>query len=209
MKIIAIGDTHRNHWNLKIPKCDIFIFTGDAELNSLLAIHDFNDWLGTIDVNYARIIINGNHDTEGERIGKQWCKQIFTNAIYLENDGVEIAGLKIWGSPYTPIFMSWAYMRPRGSQDLKDIWSQVPENLDILIGHGMPYQILDWSNFENVNVGCEILQREVFKKKPRYYFGGHLHESCGHVEKEGIQFYNVSILDEYYQLVNKPTIVNI
>jgi len=209
IKVCVVGDTHRQHWSIKVPKCDIFIFVGDAEIDSLLALHDFNDWLGNIKVKYGRIVICGNHDIECERIGKAWCKQLFTNAIYLENEGIEIAGLKIWGNPYTPEFMSWAYMKPRGSRDLKDIWEQVPENLDILIGHGMPYQILDWSNYEKKNVGCEVLQRVVFKKKPRYYLGGHLHEAHGKLEKEGIQFYNVSVLDGEYNLVHEPTIIEI
>lgn len=209
IKICAIADSHRQHRNIKIPKCDIFIFAGDAEIDSLLALHDFNEWLGTIDVNITRIIIMGNHDTKAEHIGKDWCKQLFTNGIYLENDGIEIAGLKIWGSPWTPLFMSWGYMYPRQSLEAKKIWEQIPENLDILMTHGMPYQILDHSNYQNKSVGCEVLQREVFKKRPKYYFGGHLHESHGHIEKGGIKFYNVSILDGEYKLVYKPTILEI
>ena len=207
-KICAISDTDIQHYDLKIPKCDIFIFAGDAEIRALDELHMFNDWLGTINTKYC-ITIAGNHDRYLEIIGQARCEQLFTNATYLQNSGIEINGLKIWGSPYTPEFMSWAFMYPRRSSDAKNIWKQMPENLDILIGHGVPYQILDLSDYQNEHVGCEVLQREIFKKKPKYYLGGHIHESFGHTEKEGINFYNCSVLNGKYQLVNKPTIIEI
>jgi len=112
IKIVAVGDTHRQHWELKIPKCDIFIFAGDGEINSLLALHDFNDWLGTIDASIAKIIIMGNHDGYAEEIGKDWCKKLFTNAIYLEDEEITIAGLKFYG------FIN--YLRRKRAGDEKD-----------------------------------------------------------------------------------------
>ena len=207
-KVVIISDTHGRHWDITIPKCAIFIFAGDANIYSLERLQEFNGWLSTIDAKH-RIIIAGNHDRYLQKIGYDSCRHHFTNAIYLQDDGITVEGLKIYGSPRTPLFMSWAFMYPRESLEANKIWEQIPENLDILITHGMPYQILDHSNYQNQNVGCEVLQREVFKKRPKYYFGGHLHESHGHLEKEGTKFYNVSILDGDYKLVNEPTILEI
>ena len=207
-KICAISDTHIQHYDLKIPKCDIFIFAGDAEIRALDELHMFNDLLGTINTKYC-ITIAGNHDTYLQKIGQAWCEHLFTNAIYLQDKEVTIEGLKIYGSPWTPTFMSWAFMKPRRSADLSNVWKQIPENLDILIGHGVPYKILDKSYYENEHVGCEVLQREIFNKMPKIYIGGHIHEGHGYIEKEGVKFYNVSILDEKYKLVNKPTIIEI
>jgi len=53
-----------------------------------------NKWLGLLSHTY-KIVIGGNHDSGLlNGIGKQ----IFTNAIYLENELIEIEGVKIWGS---------------------------------------------------------------------------------------------------------------
>lgn len=68
MKIVCISDTHGQRWNLKIHECDLFIFTGDANINSLISLHDFNDWLGTLKVKYGRLVIAGNHDLELEKM---------------------------------------------------------------------------------------------------------------------------------------------
>ena len=73
----------------------------------------------------------------------------------------------------------------------------------------MPYQILDYTVFQKKHVGCEILQREIFEKKPKVVIGGHLHESHGYEEHEGIKFYNVSVLNEHYKLTNEPTIIEV
>jgi len=208
IRIVVISDTHGQEYNVKIPKCDIFIHCGDSYIDSMLRLHMVNDWLKTIDAKH-KIIIAGNHDTYLQELGYDLCKQLFTNGIYLQNTTIEIDGLKIWGSPHTPAFMSWAFMYPRKSIKAKQIWKQIPKNLDILITHGMPYQILDYSKYQKEHAGCKILQREVFKKKPKYYFGGHIHEAHGHVKKEGIKFYNVSVLDGDYKLVYKPTIIYI
>ena len=211
MKICAIADTHGKHWDLKIPKCDIFIFAGDANINSLVDAYDFNAWLGGIEVSTARIIIAGNHDRYLEEIGQAWCEFLFTNATYLQDKEIEVGGLKIYGSPWTPTFMSWAFMRPRRSQDLKKIWKQMPEDLDILITHGPPYKILDKTVFGGDNCGCEVLVREIYKKHPKYHLFGHIHECYGnHYDEEiNTKFINCSVLDERYNFVNKPTIIDI
>ena len=122
MKLVIISDTHGQHWKLKIPKCDLFIFAGDANIDSLISVYDFNDWLSTIDAKLARICVFGNHDTEAERMGKNWCKQLLTNAIYLENELVEIEGLRIYGSPFSPKFYNWSFMYQRCSLEAKKIW---------------------------------------------------------------------------------------
>jgi len=208
IKICCVSDTHGQHLKLKIPKCDLFIFAGDANIRSLNDLHNFNDWLGTIEVNYGRICIAGNHDIELEDIGQAWCEHLFTNAIYLQDKMVTINGLKIYGSPWTPLFMSWAFMKPRGCLELRKIWKKIPQDLDIFVSHGMPYNILDYTSFEKKHVGCNILQKELLVKKPKIALGGHLHENGNQsIDKAGIKFYNCSVLDEKYQLVNAPTII--
>ncbi len=36
MRIVAFGDTHTQHHNLKLPKGDVLIFAGDGEFRHVL-----------------------------------------------------------------------------------------------------------------------------------------------------------------------------
>lgn len=209
MKICAVSDTHSRHWDLIIPKCDIFVFAGDAEINSTIALHDFNDWLATINSKYGNIIIGGNHDTYVEKIGEARCKYILTNGVYLQDNGIIINDLKFYGSPRSPAFNNWSFMYPRQSKEGFDVWKNIPKNTDVLITHTMPYAILD-TNRGMHHCGCEILAREIYNKNIKIQIGGHLHqEGNTFLEQDGIKFYNVSVLDEDYKLTHKPTIINI
>ena len=207
IKIVAIADSHRNHWNIKVPECDLFIFCGDAEINGLLPLHDFNDWLGTIKATH-KIMVGGNHDSELERIGKKECKRLLTNCIYLENEFVEVGGFKIWGSPFSPFFNNWSYM---GSEsDLKIIYDKIPKDTDIIISHTMPKGILDQVLPREESVGSISLRDKVKEIQPKIFVGGHLH-LCGGQKYTDYKtnYFNVSVLDDMYQLVNQPTIIEI
>ena len=45
-----------------------------------------------------------------EAVKPEQARGLLTNAIYLEDSGVEIDGVRFWGSPWTPTFMDWAFM---------------------------------------------------------------------------------------------------
>jgi len=207
LKLCAIGDSHRQHWSIKIPKCDIFIFAGDAEIDSLLALHDFNDWLGTIKADY-KIVVGGNHDRYLEFIGKEECKRLLTNCIYLENEFVEVAGLNIFGSPLSLEFNRWSFMGYE--TDLKKIYSTIPKDTDIIISHTMPYGILDQVLPKEESMGSISLRDRIKEIQPKIFIGGHLH-LCGGQKYTDYKtdYFNVSVLDDAYQLVNKPTIIKV
>jgi hypothetical protein len=71
-------------------------------MNSLSAekVIDFNDWLGEL-FHPFRVVIPGNHDFVVEDLSR---RQPISNATLPINQSVEIMGLKIWGSPGTPLF---------------------------------------------------------------------------------------------------------
>jgi Icc-related predicted phosphoesterase len=207
IKIIALADTHRNHWNIKVPKCDLFIFAGDAEINSILALHDFNDWLDTIKAK-DKIVIGGNHDSELERLGKEECKRLLTNCTYLENDVALIYGLKIWGSPFSPMFNDWSFMRLDG--DLKEIWATIPNDADIIITHCPAYGILDQVLPRDNSQGSFSLKDRIKEIQPAIHICGHIHEQGHEFYTDGkTDFYNVSVLDEQYKLTNPITIIEV
>jgi Icc-related predicted phosphoesterase len=208
IRVVAISDTHGSEHLLSLPKADILIHCGDFHITNLNELEYANRWFGSQNFKY-RILVAGNHDTYVEKIGKEMAKSLFTNVWYLEEDMIEIEGLKIYGSPFSPEYNNWAFMYTRRSLEAKKIWEKIPNNIDILATHTMPYGILD-TNYCNQHCGCEVLAREVFRKNPKIHIGGHLHNEGG-TSKEMFDttFYNVSLLNEKYQLTNKPTIIEI
>jgi Icc-related predicted phosphoesterase len=208
MRIIAISDTHTKESWLTLPECDILIFAGDFHITSMRELEIANRWFKAQKAKH-KIFIAGNHETFLAKYSKEIIQTFFHSVIYLQNSSVTLEGLKFYGSPYTPEFNNWAFMYPRRSKEAKDIWSKIPKDLDFLITHCPPYDILD-RNLRDERCGCEVLQRELIKKAPKNHIFGHIHLNGGQcINEMGINFYNVSVLDEAYQLVNKPTIIEI
>ena len=205
-RIVACSDTHRSHWEVKVPEGDLFIFAGDNDITDLITLHDFNDWLKEIPCKY-KIVIAGNHDFELERIGKYECKRLLTNCIYLENEFIEVDGLKIWGSPYCPYFNNWAFMQPDNM--LKEIWDTIPLETEILVTHTMPYGILDGVLPRMQSVGSLTLRDAIKRVRPYIQIGGHLHESYGQYTDGKTDYYNVAVMDEQYKVVNPCTIIDV
>lgn len=118
----------------------------------------------------------------------------------------------MWGSPVTPWFHDWAWNRMRG-EDIKKHWNLIPDETTILLTHGPPKGILDRlskpNNDGETNPGCEELMEAVLRVKPLIHSFGHIHEGRGMTEKDGITFVNSSCLNEYYDPVHIPVILEI
>jgi Icc-related predicted phosphoesterase len=130
--------------------------------------------------------------------------------IYLQDEGCEIDGIKIWGSPQTPEFFNWAFNCWRSVNEFMDdpkydyigkYWAMIPKDTDILLTHGPPHGIMDMCP---QSVGCEKLKEYIFGKiKPKYHIFGHIHEGRGEEIHEGIQFINASSLDGRYNPIEE------
>jgi Icc-related predicted phosphoesterase len=208
MKVVCLGDTHRSEHEVIFPEGDLLIHTGDFDIRTINELQYINKWFNSL--NFEHIIFTGgNHDFYLQKHDSEYINSFFDKAVYLCNEGIEINGKKFWASPYTPEFHNWAFMYPRCSEEAKKLWNQIPNNLDVLITHGPPYKILD-QNRDRQHCGCEVLEREVFLKNPKNHVFGHIHrlnESyLSHIKIENTNFYNVSVLDEDYNLFFKPTI---
>ena len=215
MKIVCISDTH-NASLLKInpPEGDLLIHAGDATMRgSELEVEIFNNQLGMIKDRYTHGILftPGNHDWyfemnyESSYVNKA---KIITNAQCLIHESIEIDGVKIFMSPYTPRFCDWAFNVDRGPH-LAKLWSEIPKDTDVLVTHGPPKGVLDWAVADDSHVGCEDLLRITRKTALKYHIFGHLHESYGEVTQGGTTFVNCAILDERYQVCNAPIICEI
>lgn len=205
MKFVAISDTHCRHRSIKLPKADVIIHAGDlSNKGEKVEVVDFLDWFGELDYTH-KIFIAGNHDFYFEREKKKKIEDIIRgNVTYLNDSGVTINGINIWGSPVTPWFFNWAFNRERG-KPIQKHWQMIPEDTDLLIVHGPPYGILDQVINER-HVGCRDLLERLKVVKPKVVVTGHVHESYGVMKQSGIKFINASILNESYELVNKPIV---
>lgn len=131
------------------------------------------------------------------------------NTQYLEDTGVEVLGVRLWGSPWQPEFGNWAFNIKRGECHKK--WSLIPENTDILLTHGPPLGHGDWLKSGNgARSGCvELLNDVQSRVKPAAHVFGHIHEAAG-VTTDGQTLYvNASTCTAKYEPTNPPVVLDI
>jgi Icc-related predicted phosphoesterase len=198
--IVLISDTHALHRVVDVPPGDLLIHAGDLTMNSLSAekLIDFNDWLGELPHAY-RVVIPGNHDFVVEELSK---RQLITNATLLINDGIEILGLNIWGSPATPLFGE-AFGVP-SDLDRAKLYSRIPADTDILVTHGPPFGILDQSPDSDYHAGCHQLLATVRRVKPMIHVFGHVHAAYGTFSTPETLFLNAALPGQGFEMSNRP-----
>lgn len=205
MKIVCISDTHNHHQILDgiIPAGDILIHGGDIAIHGSVAeIQEFINWFSQLPHRY-KIFVGGNHDGALEH--SKHLINIPADVIYLENQLIEIEGLKIWGSPVSPPYRSFGFMW----DDLKRkaLYANMPD-CDILINHSPALDSLD-KIIEERHVGCKFLKKAIERVKPRLVISGHIHEGYGKLEQNGIVYVNASIMTRHYKPLNQPIIVEL
>lgn len=205
LKFVVIADTHSRHRSLRLPGGDVLIHAGDLTYRGeKLEVQDFISWFSKQPFQY-KIFIAGNHDFLFETAKPKELDLLVPDDIfYLNDSGITIEGINIWGSPITPRFFNWAFNRNRGEAIAKH-WSLIPRNTNLLITHGPPFGFLDQLANEQ-HVGCKDLLVTIKEIKPSVHVFGHIHESYGTTKNMGIKFINASLVNESYQLINKPIV---
>ncbi len=220
MRLILLSDTHNQH--LKIPNqylenldnsIQMIIHAGDISgMGHLQEIVPFLEWYNNLNFRY-KILIAGNHDFYFEDKSKEDIDELlskYPNIIYLQDSGVEIEGIKIWGSGVTPYFYNWAFNR-KGS-DIKHHWDMIPLDTDILIVHGGPKGV-GYLNLtrEGEDVGCPYLFDKLSElKNISLLVQGHIHEGNGVFQfADGATFVNASVLNRGYEMQNRPYVITL
>jgi len=167
---------------LEIPSdIDMVIHSGDGSnfrdiYKNEVEFQDFIYWYSRVPIKY-KIFIAGNHDSALEKNLFNVKKQMEdSDIIYLENSDVTIEGIKIWGSPHTPSFGNWSFMKARAKLDR--VWKRIPDDADIIVTHGPPKGILDNSFDHNGNIercGCNALKKRILDIQPTLVLFGHIH----------------------------------
>lgn len=207
MRIVLISDTHNQHDGLVLPDGDILIHAGDFSGRGRVdEVGRFMQWFGK-QRHPHKVLIAGNHDFLAEKDPMTFASLIPDNVTYLNDSGVVMEGLKIWGSPIQPWFFDWAFNRQRG-KDIAKHWALIPEDTDILVTHGPPHGILDRAD-DGKLVGCEELIKVVERIRPKIHVFGHIHEAHGSLLQNGTHYVNASVLNLRYMLVWEATVVDI
>jgi hypothetical protein len=176
IRFVCISDTHNRTKDLndRIPSGDVLIHAGDfTSVGKVNEVRIFNDFLATLPHQH-KVVIAGNHDLSFEpatfdstypRLGHgrpddhRNAKELLTNCIYLEDSAVELFGIKIWGSPWTPWFFDWAFNAERGAECASK-WDLIPDDTAVLITHGPPLGYGDLCE-DGQRAGCADLLQTV------------------------------------------------
>lgn len=207
MRLVCISDTHNRGGFPPLPEGDVLVHAGDATGRGTIAeISQFNAWIGKQKFKH-KVIIAGNHDFCFQT-DPGLAKSIITEAIYLQDEMVEIEGAKFYGSPWQPWFHNWAFNLPRKGPELQRRWEQIPTGVDVLITHGPPYGILDQTQ-SGEHVGCELLRKELHRIRPKVHVFGHIHEAYGQHYEDGIQYVNAAMCDLSYKATQLPIVIDL
>jgi len=206
LRVCAIADQHG--FLPEIPACDILLVAGDVcpvddhrpDRQHHWLQGQFRQWLDDVPAN-AIVGIAGNHDfvEDDDDLMRSlpWT--------YLRDETAEIDGLVVHGSPWTPTFGSWAFMRP--DQELADHWATIPDDVELLLTHGPPRGFGDRTRSGEA-AGSETLARRV-PELPNLRLGvfGHIHEEGGYRTQLGQAILaNVAYVDESYRPAGRPPV---
>lgn len=207
MKITIVSDLHGAY-----PPTiggDLLIVCGDlTPKDKLESYMGFFMWIAKQKYR-KKIVIAGNHDGQIQK--DPVLMKMMADFEYLEDSGTEFEGLKIWGSPWTPTFYNWHFMKDRG-REIREKWDLIPLDTDILVTHGPPYSFLD-TNLQGEMCGCMDLLAAVNRVKPRIHCFGHIHEGYGIYDANLDQpplkerypiFVNASHMTAQYKAINPP-----
>jgi len=216
LRIVCVSDTHgkTDEMKVEIPFGDVLIHAGDfTSRGSEHEVVQFNEWLGHLPHNY-KLVIAGNHErtldprrnTENEL---ECMKNKLTNCCYLEDSSVSIGGLKIYGTPWQPMYKRDSGFKILPGQQCLEKWNLIPNDVDILVTHVPPLGCNDLCD-NGERAGCPYLLNTVKNRvKPICHIFGHIHEGHGASTDGETLFINASICTSDERPINKPIVVDV
>ncbi len=187
MKLVCISDTHNRHDELVIPEGDVLIHSGDATNSGTSAeVIPFLEWL-TLLPHSHKIFVPGNHDfwfePQNGNLTEDFIAKYAALGVHILIDrGVEIRGVRFYGTPWVRRFGEWAFMR--SEMDLTEKYATIPPH-DVLVTHGPPFGVVDCDPARLFKGGMEhlgssALLKAINRTKPTAVICGHIHEARGH-----------------------------
>lgn len=229
MRILALSDLHGqlphpDGW----PPADVLVIAGDicpdfrgnirakeASQRMWWQMH-FLPWFQALPYENKHLTW-GNHD---------WLD--FPGSTFAHVDElVEIEGKTIWFSPWSNRFMDWNWML--GAKDMQRAMEQIPDGTNVIVSHGPPFGYGDEAARGLGHLGSPELFTAMLRVRPDAIICGHIHGGHGEyahrhepillnpeaplMEQQALvkltRIYNVSMVDESYDMVHRPTLIEV
>lgn len=193
MKILSISDIHCNLNKLKPIKykyADILIIAGDlTNIGSKFELKNVIDKIDSFEHIKHRIIVLGNHDARNihnldglcEKDVYNWCREMYPDLIFLDNEIIEICGLKIYGTGWNIGYKRmWAF---EYTLENRQKLTCPKDSVDIIITHEPPSSYnLSYIDHFGEDLGNPSLRYWLEVNKCKLLICGHLHELSGSVD---------------------------
>lgn len=233
LSICALSDIHGVLLK-DISKTDVVVICGDIiplnfqrmiNVSENWLLDEFKSWVQNLPCEKV-IITPGNHDFYFAHYPKEIIKELFNKNIgeklvLLIDELYEYKGVTFYGCPWCDGPNNWAFCPSNKSilyEYIKNRYNKIP-HCDVLLTHqpakignlGVSYW---WDNARSSDWSSEGLRKSIVDKDILVNFCGHIHSG----EHNGVEyptiacktvFYNVSILDEDYNIFYHPTYIEI
>lgn len=233
-RFVCISDTHSRLRNVAVPDGDVLIHAGDlsgrtaqplasnldprGKLRGLVQMDTWEQFRLLGDLPHAhKLVIAGNHDHALQfepNLGQKLAREY--GLLFLDAAPAEIAGVRVWGSAWTPWFLDWAFNFPRASEGERQAvhhYSHIPDDTQLLVTHGPPRGILDQLDERGTSPGEHVggtQLRERVRSLPnlRAHVFGHIHSSYGAQRDGDVLSVNTAICTEEYRPTNPPIVMD-
>jgi Icc-related predicted phosphoesterase len=207
-RVVVISDTHLRHDGWDVPDGDILVHCGDHTVwGTVREVSAALEWFAALP-HRRKVMVAGNHDFLFQRdLRTVWKMLVDKRMAYLQDNGIAMMGLRIWGTPWSRTRSGdWAFNND-GGPGIQKAWEKIPEDLDLLISHSPPGGILD-AAYDADTTGCPLLMEAVRRAAPKYHVFGHIHESYGRKVVGPTTFVNAAVCDLFYNPVNPAQIID-
>ena len=223
--ISAIADLHGNLPEMQYASLVVIcgdIFPGeldnDPDGQGTWFRTAFLPWVDKIECRRA-VLVAGNHDhwieAHNEELLEEFAPSAGKKLVYLCDSGFEFKRLRIYGTPWVPV--SSGFPRRNRAFVLEDSsllaqkFSHIPDSLDLLITHTVPYDCnhIGFSDQDMKDLGSKELRDAVASRNVRFLVGGHIHEArerIAHMDfgESHTEMANVACCDNQKQLIRLP-----
>eukprot|EP00435_Cladocopium_sp_Y103_P066862 s271_g29.t1 len=207
VRCVCISDTHLHHHDLWLPPGDILIHCGDVLLESrglqakdLDELRRFHSWIAQ-QPHKHKLLVAGNHDGALQELKVDGVRQILPKCTYLQDESIELEGLKIHASPLSTGQSPNSAFQSQSGYDEHAACRAIPPGLDLLITHGP-------GGHGALGRASPLLAEHIAAVLPRVHLFGHYHLGHG-IRQEEVLFVNASSADALFAMTNPAIVLDI
>eukprot|EP00658_Telonema_sp_P-2_P077984 TRINITY_DN7200_c0_g1_i11.p1 TRINITY_DN7200_c0_g1~~TRINITY_DN7200_c0_g1_i11.p1 ORF type:complete len:264 (-),score=57.87 TRINITY_DN7200_c0_g1_i11:174-965(-) len=225
VQLVHISDTHNVAYP-DTPPGDILVHTGDFTNGGTRdEVEEFVAWFGALPHRH-KIVICGNHEKGFDQRSLEENAAMLNRSgagiHYLQDSGVELEGIRFFGSSYSNCGHAFFFPDNHGGLGL---WEGVipSTGVDVLLTHSPPRGIMDLA-WEGRGAGCRgpcklcgksherydhwgsagLLQFVNQSPEVRVHCFGHVHDQVGQLEGEHTVFSNAAM-----DIARQPSVIHL